>query len=160
MELHNGKTASEVFNQYWNNKDENLKTIYRSNMIQLLYELSMFTMLGGFVGNMILDGAKDYIKENPPEGNFAQGITNTAMQIGADIYNASFLDLNFIDSIGSRGINWTPFSISTLQRTAQNLFSFLGGKKNFDKFITGLAAAPRQLRPAIYAMFDEMDMAD
>jgi len=40
-------------------------------MIQLLYELSMFTMLGGFVGNLILDGAKDYIKENPPEGNFA-----------------------------------------------------------------------------------------
>lgn len=158
MELHNNKTASEVFNQYWNNKDENLKTIYRSNMIQLLYELSMFTMLGGFVGNLILDGAKDYIKENPPEGNFAQGVTNTAIQIGADVYNASFLDLNFIDSIGSRGINWTPFSISTLQRTAQNLFSFLGGKKDFDKFITGLASAPRQLRPAIYAIFDEMDM--
>lgn len=157
MEMYNGTSASEVFNQYWNNKDENLKTIYRANMIQLVYDLSMFTLLGGFIGNMILDASKDYIKENPPEGNFAQGITNTAAQIGADTFNASFLDLNFIDSIGSRGINWTPFSFSMLQRTTQNLYSFLGGHKDFENFITGLASAPRQLRPAIYSLFDEMN---
>ena len=155
-DLYHDGNVSNVFNSYWN-KDENLKTIYRANMIQFMYELSMFTILGGFVGNMILDASKDYIKENPAGGDFAQGITNTAMQIGADVYRASFLNLNFIDSVGSRGINWTPFSISTAQRTLQNLKTFLNGGKDFDAFITGLAAAPRQLRPTIYALFYDED---
>lgn len=66
LELYGGRSISSVFDSYWNNPDENLKTIYRSNMIQLLYETSMFTLLGGIIGNMVLDASKDYVKDNPP----------------------------------------------------------------------------------------------
>ena len=141
-----GRTISDVWKSYWDNDNENLKTIYRSNITQLLYELSMFTLVGGFVGNMVLNASKEYVKEYPSDDSFAQAMTNTGIMLGSNIFKNSFLDLNFLDSIGGRGINWTPFAITYTQRTFQNWGRFFFGDKDFLSTLRDTWSATRQFK--------------
>jgi len=106
----------------------------------------MFTLVGGFVGNMVLNASKEYVKEYPSDDSFAQAMTNTGIMLGSNIFKNSFLDLNFLDSIGGRGINWTPFAITYTQRTFQNWGRFFFGDKDFLSTLRDTWSATRQFK--------------
>ena len=48
--------------------------------------------------------------------------------LGSNLLETSFVDFNFLESIGGRGINWTPFSVSMMTNTYVNFKKFLTGE--------------------------------
>jgi len=63
------------------------------------------------------------------------------MNLAANMFDSSTDDLNAIKSIFGRGVNWTPFSISTGKRLTTTFFNVVSGKVDaYDGFTRSFAA--------------------
>lgn len=107
--------------------DPNLRTAYLYNLKAITYDMAIWLLIGQWAARGLLADAKDYVKENEAD-NFGQALTNYSLMQGAELFKGSAMDFNFMESIGGRGIDWTPFSISMMNRTYNNFTAFLTGK--------------------------------
>jgi len=62
-----------------------------------------------------------------------------------NIFKASTLDFNVFDSLGGRGISWTPFSIDMWKRTVQNWAKVIIGDRTVSDATLRTFAATRHL---------------
>lgn len=156
-----GEKLGDIWDQYYNNPDENLKTIYRSNLIQLSYDIMLATIIGGFVGSVLEATAKQYVKDNKDDKTAMQALKNTVAVLSTNIFKASILDLNAADSIYGRGLDWTPFSIKLLQTQYKNWNTFLKGlddednprRKSFTKTILNSFSCTKQTNANGYGVW-------
>ena len=123
------KTIQGVKNDYWDNPDENLRTAYRQNIRQFEYEMFVFLVIGGIIGSQIHRFINNYTGDHKDDHSVIQGFKNTAMMLFDNIFKASTLDFNVFDSLGGRGISWTPFSIDMWKRTVQNWSKVITGDR-------------------------------
>lgn len=62
-----------------------------------------------------------------------------------NIFKASTLDFNVFDSLGGRGISWTPFSIDMWKRTVENWAKVIIGDRTVGDATLRTFAATRHL---------------
>lgn len=125
------QNLKEVTESYWNNEDENLRTTYRQNLKQFAYETAMFTIVGGLIGSMIHRGINNYTNNHDDDHSVAQGFRNSSLALFDVIFKASTLDFNWLESLGGRGVSWTPFSIDMWKRTVSNWSTAITGDRTF-----------------------------
>ena len=139
------KTIQGVKNDYWNNPDENLRTAYRQNIRQFEYEMFVFLVVGGLIGTQIHRFINNYTGDHKDDHSIIQGFKNTALMLFDNIFKASTLDFNVFDSLGGRGISWTPFSIDMWKRTVQNWSKVIIGDRTVADATLRTFAATRHL---------------
>lgn len=131
----------ERWNFFWDNDDENLRRAYRQNLHQLGYDMFMVFVFGQMIAGGIQNSAKTYVKEsdNP--------IANLTVNFAANVFRQSFIDYNFLDSIFGRGLNWTPFSLSTAERLLNSASEVLSGDMTAKTAILNTYGLTRELKP-------------
>lgn len=154
--MYDQKSVSKGWDEIWNNLDENLKLAYRSNIKQFAYDLVMFALVGSILGAILGDWLDDLKEENKKNKNFVNGLKVTAANIAVMSVKNSFLDLNFIDSIGTPLGQWTPFAFDWGNRTLSNWWNVAMGDEDFWDGVVKSSSALRQFKPALDTIKPEM----
>lgn len=118
-EIDKSRIISEVYKQYWSNPNENLRTAYRQNIKQFVYDISILSVVGGILGSQIHLAINEYNNDHKDDHSVQQGMMRSCLALSEAIFDSATLDFDPMESIGGRGINWTPFSIEQLKRSIQ-----------------------------------------
>lgn len=121
---------SDGWNSMWNNEDLNLRNAYRSNIKQLAYDTTMFLIVGNLIGAALNMGYKK-MEDEVDKTNIGDALLLSALNIGIKSVRNSFLDFNYISSIGDPAVQWTPFSFEYLINQASNVWDVIMGDQNF-----------------------------
>lgn len=135
-----------TWDNYWNADDENLKRAYRNNLGQMFYDLILMFLLGIFAMPAMIQATKEHIKDTG-NNTFLDAMANNALLNTVMMLDSSTKDFNPIASIGGKGIQWTPFSITSMQRTYENLSSIITGDRDAFDAIVKTSAATRTQEP-------------
>ena len=71
----------------------------------------MFAIVGSLLGMLLGDWLDELKEENKDNDDFMTGLKLAAANVAVSSVKNSFLDMNFIESIGSPIGSWTPFAI-------------------------------------------------
>lgn len=150
--MHDG--IKDGWKNTWNNENENLRTTYRSNIKQVIYDLSMF-LLGGCFLSAILGDWLDDLKD-PKNKDFGEGLKIAAANVAVMSIRNSFLDFNTWDSIGGALQSWTPFSFDWGIHAWKNVWNVATGSTDFWDGVVNQVSAAKQLKPALDAIKPDM----
>ena len=144
-----------VREQYWNNPNENLRTAYRQNIKQFAYDMSILLFVGGLLGSQIHQFTKDYVNDHKDDHTIQQAMMNSALALSEAIFESATLDFDPTESIGGRGVNWTPFAISSMTRLWKNWSRALSGDQSLmDALIKSFSLTRYTVRPYIKQLHD------
>ena len=129
------------------NIDPDLRRLFAANLRQLWYDLFMLLFLGVFASSLMHSGQKEFAKNHSNE-NFGNAMANTAINLGVGIFDSSADDFNFAKSIFGRGVQWTPFSISSMTNVVNQYKNAIKGSQDFYDAIIKTSAATRGTTPA------------
>ncbi len=87
-----------------------MRNLYRSNIKQLLYDLTMFAMIGSLITGAMMDWDDELTKEAKSSNDLGMAVVAAAAHMAMKMVSSSFGDFNFIESIGSPLYSWQPFS--------------------------------------------------
>ena len=138
------RSLGNAIDIFWNNEDTNLRQAYRNNLRQLLYDIFMLLFVGMLIAPALENVAQKHAKDTG-NGDLGQAMINNAMVNMTAMLSSSAEDFNMAKSIFGRGIQWTPFSISTLTNTYKRISSCISGNSDlYDTMIKMCAAARSQ----------------
>lgn len=140
----------------WNESDEKLRLAYRSNLKQLGYDLMMFAVVGSLLGALLGDWLDELKDENKKNKDFVTGLGIAAANIAVMSVKNSFLDLNFIDSVGSPVGQWTPFAFEWSSRIMKNWYNVAVGDEDFWDGVVKSSGGLKQIKPALDAIKPDM----
>ena len=140
----------------WNESDDKLRLAYRSNMKQLGYDLLMFAVIGSILGALLGDWLDELKDENKQNRDFMTGLGIAAANIAVMSVKNSFLDLNFIDSVGSPIGQWTPFAFEWSGRIMKNWYNVAVGDEDFWDGVVKSSGGLKQIKPALDAIKPNM----
>ena len=149
------KNIKKHFNDKWDNQNEDLKRCYRSNMKQFVYDLVMFAIVGSLLGMLLGDWLDELKEENKDNDDFMTGLKLAAANVAVSSVKNSFLDMNFIESIGSPIGSWTPFAIEWAGRQLNNIYKTASGDEDIWDGILNIASVNKQIRPIFDAIKPE-----
>jgi hypothetical protein len=107
--------------------DPELRRFYRANLTQFIVDLLIWWLIGNLMFGSLDNLAKAKAKEIGNK-NFLNASINTGTTLSTSILKMSTTDANFIDSIFSRGKDWTPFAIKSADRLSNNVYRTITGK--------------------------------
>lgn len=136
------KSFLNLYHTFFNNDDPNLRVAYRNNMLQALYDLLMLIFMGLIFAPALENAAQKHAKDTG-NGDVGQAMINNAMVNMTAMLSSSFEDFNMAKSVFGRGIQWTPFSVSTLTNTYKRISSCISGNSDFYDTIVKMSAATR-----------------
>lgn len=128
------------------NVDENIKTAYRANLQQLVYDIAIFSVVGKLIAGSMNAAVADYAKNNKVDG-FGEGLSQIFLKYNVDILEHATRDFNFLDSIFGRTLDWNPFAISILTKTVGNISEAFTGNESLVRQLLKSASATRQWKP-------------
>lgn len=131
----------ERWDKIVNSSDENLRRAYRSNLGQLLYDLTLWIVLGNMFAGSLQQNAKAYIAKNN------DAFENLTVDFATSVFKQSFMDFNFASGILNRGINWTPFSLNTLSNLGTSFSRVLSGDMSAQAALLNSSGLTRALKP-------------
>lgn len=149
------KSLTKGFKTKWNEEDKNLRNTYRSNMKQMVYDLMMFAVIGSILGAAMAGWFEDEEKALKDDRSMSAGLWLASLKVMSGAIKNSFLDLNFIDSIGSPISQWTPFSIEWSGRQLSNVYEIAFGDRTFEQGICNLLGGAKQVKPMLDRIFPE-----
>ena len=136
------KGLINAWNQYYNNEDKNLRQAYRNNLWQFFYDLLML-IFGGIIFAPALENAAQKHAKETGNGDLGQAMINNTMVNLTAMLSSSFEDFNMAKSIFGRGMQWTPFSVSTITNTYKRISSCISGNSDLYDTMIKLSAATR-----------------
>ena len=154
--MYDSKSIAKGFQTIWNTEDSNLKTAYRSNMKQFLYDLIMFALVGSILGVLLGDWLDELKKDNKKNRDFVEGLKVAAANIAVMSVKNSFLDLNFIDSVGTPIGQWTPFAFDWGSRTFSNWWNVAMGDEDFWDGVVKSFGGLKQIKPVLDTIKPDM----
>lgn len=128
------------------NIDPDLRRLYAANLKQLWYDLFMLLLLGVFASTLMHSGQKEFVKTHTNE-NFGNALANTAINLGIGIIDSSADDFNFAKSIFGRGVQWTPFAVTSMQNVVTQYKNMIQGNQDFYDAVIKTSAATRGTTP-------------
>lgn len=143
------------FQDKWNNSNEDLKRCYQSNMKQFAYDVVMFAIIGSLLASALGDWLDELKDENKKNEDFMTGVKLAAANVAVMSVKNSFLDLNFIESIGSPIGQWTPFAIEWATRQYKNILKTASGDEDIWDGILNIASVNKQIKPLFDAIKPE-----
>lgn len=155
-EMWNQKSFIKGFQSKWDAQDSKLRNAYRSNMKQALYDTIMFMLVGSILGALLQDWLDDLKNENRKNRDFATGLGISAANIAVMSVKNSFLDLNFINSVGAPVTTWTPFAFEWSFRMLKNWTNVAMGDEDFWDGVVKSAGGLKQFKPALDAIKPDM----
>lgn len=150
------KSFIKGFKDKWDESDIKLQNAYRSNIKQFGYDLIMFALIGSILGALLGDWLDDLKNENRKNRDFTTGLGIAAANIAVMSVKNSFLDLNFIDSVGSPIGQWTPFAFEWGSRTLSNWYNVAIGDEDFWDGVVKTSGGLKQIKPALDAIKPDM----
>lgn len=126
--IHNG--ISQTYHDMWYNEDENLRNLYRVNLRQLLYDLFMFLIFGSIITGVLKGWDDELAKEAKESGSIDQAVVASGAHMAIKMVTSSFLDLNFVESIGSPIVSWQPMAFSFWGRRLSDICDVFSGDKS------------------------------
>ena len=150
------KSFVEGFKDKWNESDIKLQNAYRSNIKQFGYDLIMFALIGSIIGALLGDWLDELKNENRKNRDFTTGLGIAAANIAVMSVKNSFLDLNFIESVGSPIGQWTPFAFEWGSRTLSNWYNVAVGDEDFWDGVVKTSGGLKQIKPALDAIKPDM----
>ena len=126
--------------------DPQLRRLYSSNFRQLISDLFIWLIVGNLMLGSMETQVKEYVKStgNKTSGN---AFSNTLLSGGMSLLTASTMDANFLDSMFSRGKDWTPFAIKQTDRLSQNILKVFTGKQDLFDFLVKSSGGGNFTRP-------------
>ena len=137
------------------NEDPSMAKCYRSNMIQLGYDLALWLIGGGIIGGLLAEWLKELLEENKDNDDFLTGCALTGANIAVWSVKNSFADFNMFESIGSPLVNWTPFALQFTTRTINNLGKYAVGDQDLWDTIVKTNGMMKQAKPLFDAIKPE-----
>lgn len=125
--------------------DEDFGKIYKANLQQILYDSTMFLIVGSIVNATTSRWLKS-IREDMDD-SFIDTLTLTAANVAAKSLQNSLLDMNFVESIGQPGVSWNPFAFTYGIAQLKNLYSFATGEETLLQMLIKSSGGMRQTRP-------------
>lgn len=146
-----------ILQNYRNLKDidPDRAKVYRSNMIQLAYDLCLWLIGGALIGGALSEWLKDLLDENKDNDDFLTGCSLAAANVAVRTIKNSFIDFNIFDSLGSPLTNWTPFAFQFARNNIKNLSEFAVGNRDLWDTIVNTNGATRQIKPIFDALKPE-----
>lgn len=143
-------------NEKWNNPDDNLRTCYKSNIKQFGYDMIMFFVIGSLLGAWLGDWLDELEDENKKNTDFVVGLKLAAANVAVMSVKNSFLDLNWLDSIGTPLGQWTPFALDWGARQWKNISKVATGDEDIWDGVLNIATVNKQVRPIFDSIKPEM----
>lgn len=141
------KAFDDVAKNIWNNEDINMRTIYRSNILQIVTELGVFIVIGNILARWLMSLFQEHIKEEKQYAtSFGSQVANTAYYIGINSLRSSTDDANFINSIGGILVDWTPMSIRTINSLYKQWSGVIAGDNSLYNAAINSTAFTRQTK--------------
>lgn len=135
----------------WYNEDLNLRNAYRSNIKQLAYDTTMFLIVGNLLAAALAAGYDDLEKDSSDK-DFADALKLTACNIAIKSIKNSFLDFNFISSIGDPAVSWTPFAFEYFGKQVSNIYDTVMGDQNFWTGVSRSNSLFTQFKPVFHTI--------
>ena len=98
--------------------------------------------MGMIVAPALENAAAKHAKDTG-NGDLGQAMINNAMLNLTAMLSKSTDDFNMAKAIFGRGMQWTPFSISTMTNTAKRISSLVSGNSDLSDTLIKLSAATR-----------------
>lgn len=147
---HSYKSFTDAINSKWNNTDLNLQKAYRSNLQQFAYDIVTYFTVGSLIGGLMLGNLTKELEKEARESNGQSGAMEAAaMNILQATVSQSASDFNWWNSIGSPGINWTPFSLDAGKRLFQNTLSVAFGDRTLYGGLINTFSATKYMKPML-----------
>lgn len=108
----------------------------------------MLFFLGTLVTPALIKATKEHIKDTGND-DFFTSLSNTAMLNSVMMLDSSLNDFNPVKSIAGKGIQWTPFSISSMTNTYKNISGMITGERDVFDTIVKAAAATKSQEPLL-----------
>ena len=143
------------FKEKWNDPNDDLRRQYQNNMKQLLYDLIMFAVVGSMLSAALGDWLDELKEDNQDNDDFMTGVKLAAANVAVMSVKNSFLDFNFIESVGSPVGQWTPFAFEWAGRQLKNIMKVATGDEDIWDGVLNIAGASKQLRPIFDAVKPE-----
>lgn len=147
-QVHNGESFIDAWNDKWNNADEKMRRVYQSNFKALLYDL-LAIAIGGLLFGTILKRFLKEQKEDVDSDDTLGQLDLSCQNIGARIFTQSFTDFNFIDSIGSPLINWSPMTFEYGIRLAKQIWNIAFGDAEVWNVAINSSTALKSVKPVL-----------
>ena len=122
-----------TFEDLWNNPEN---SVQKANIKQLVYDMTMFIMVGPLVVGMMQDWDDELTGEVSSVDDAAVA---AAAHMAMKMVSSSFGDFNFIESIGSPLLSWQPFSFSYLSRRFEDMVDVAMGDKSFSSALVNIS---------------------
>ena len=117
--------------------------------------MSILLFVGGLLGSQIHQFTKDYVNDHKDDHTIQQAMMNSALALSEAIFESATLDFDPTESIGGRGVNWTPFAISSMTRLWKNWSRALSGDQSLmDALIKSFSLTRYTVRPYIKQLHD------
>ncbi len=150
------KSLYKAWNNKWNNEDPGLRTAYRSNIKQAIYDFFMFAVVGTIIGALLGDWLDELKEDNKKNKDFTTGLYIAAANIAVMSIKNSFIDFNFIESIGSPVGQWTPFSFEWGHRIIKTWWEVAMGEEDFWDGVVKSSGSLKQIKPILDSLKPDM----
>lgn len=140
----------------WNNSNKDLQLAYRSNLKQIAYDTTMFLIVGSIIGAALGDWLDELMDSNRKNRDLTKGLALAAANVAVLSVKNSFLDLNFIESIGSPFGQWTPFAFEWTARQGKLWWNVAMGDEDFWDGVVKTSGGLKQVKPALDSIKPDM----
>ena len=137
----------------WNKDDLNLQRAYRNNLKQFMFDIMMWSVIGGLCSGLLRDWYKKMFPKSDVQSDEGKAVAGAAANIMIKSFINSGQDFNFLQSL-SGGIteqqgNVTPMFLSTLARNTSRIVSAFDpdSETTFYDVLTKSFSASRVLEP-------------
>ena len=150
------KSIKDAWTEMWNNDNEMLRNVHRSNIKQLGYDLFMFAVMGNIIA-FLLGGLLDDQKKKARESrNIKDGLLAAALNVSVMSAKNSFSDLNFFSSIGNPIYQWTPFVGTWGEQRLKTVWKVAIHDEDFWDGVVNTSGALRQIKPLLDTIKPDM----
>lgn len=118
--------------------------------------MGMFLIIGSILGALLGDWLKELKDDNVDNTDFFTGVKLAGANVLVGSVQNSFLDLNFIESIGSPIGSWTPFAFEWTRRQLNNVVKVASGDEDLWDGVLKIASANKQIKPLFDSIKPEM----
>lgn len=143
------------FQEKWNDPNADLRRAYRNNFKQLLYDMTMFLVVGPLIAGLLVGWYDELEEDNEDNDDFSTGLMLAAANVAVMSVKNSFLDFNFLETVGSPAGQWTPFAFEWAGRQYKNLTKVATGDEDIWDGILNISGTGKQLRPIFDAIKPE-----
>lgn len=145
----NPKTMWKNLIEKWYNEDPMLRNVYRSNLKQFIYDMTMWIIGGVIIAAIMGDWLKELKEDLKDSIELSDSVKLAAANVLTMSVKNSFLDFNFHGSLIEPVTSWNALSLDWGKRTLKNIFEVAFGDKTIWDGVVNTSSALRQIKPGL-----------